>query len=149
MHLPHDLVLQSIDNWCITYFKDTTHHKDAPPHFYITIPINESICFIVCIITSQIDKRVSYYSNINKAALDSLILVDNKELSFLSKKCIVDCNKAELVTKEELKKRIVYVTGIEVKRRDLSDDFKGHIKKAITGSPLIAQRVKKLLAKFY
>jgi len=34
VRLPPKLVLDSINDFCVLFFKDVTHAIDAPPHFY-------------------------------------------------------------------------------------------------------------------
>jgi hypothetical protein len=108
MDLPPEVLLNSIRDFCILYFKDVNHAKEAPPHFYITFPIKDDLNLIICIITSQIGSKEKYYKRTNPKAIKSLIPIDSNIFSFLdrNKKSIIECNQAEFLSKEELVKRI-------------------------------------------
>lgn len=107
MKLPDKLVINFIKDFCICHFKDIDHASEAPPHYYVNVPINDDSSLLLCIITSQTEKRVNYYSRSNKKALKALVYVSNKTLSFLSKKSVIDCNLAELLVSMSFKKELI------------------------------------------
>ena len=145
MRLPDNVVIQSISDFCVCFFKDTKFHKDAPPHFYINVPIDDDSSLLLCIITSKIEKRKKHCAKANRKALKSLVYVDNKTLEFLSKESIVDCNEADIVNKIELQKRIDPKYKLKVIERNIPDNLKIQIVRAIKDSPLINEYIKKRL----
>jgi hypothetical protein len=77
MDLPPEVLLNSINDFCILYFKDVNHAKEAPPHFYVAFPINDGLNLIICIITSQIGSKRKYYKRTNPKAIKSLIPINS------------------------------------------------------------------------
>jgi len=144
MDLPPSLILGSISDFCVLFFKDKNHDKDAPPHFHIVFPVSDDAGLIVTIITSQIDKRRKYYSD-KEAALHSLVGINNDVFEFLKQKSIIDCNHAELLTKSELINRIDRSHEWHIKSRKIPLFLKREVCAAIKGSPLISPYVKKLV----
>ncbi|MGR3221359.1 MAG: hypothetical protein ACUZ8H_16305 [Candidatus Anammoxibacter sp.] len=142
---PDDIIIKFISDFCICRFKDNKHLPEAPPHYYVNVPIDDDSSLLLCIITSQIEKREKFYTKANKKALKSLVYVDDGTLSLLTKKSIIDCNKADLITKTELQNRIDPKSKIEVKEGNLSDNLKIQIVRAINNSPLINDYTKKRL----
>lgn len=147
MHLPPEVLLNSIKDFCVIYFKDKQHSKDAPPHFYVTFPIKDELTLIICIITSQVKTQREYYRRVNPKAENCLIQVTNDIFSFLDrgKKSVIDCNKAELLSKEELRKRIASDVSLEIKERTIPSYLKREVCSAITRSPLIAPFIRKII----
>jgi len=143
--LPLDVIVRSLEGFCVCYFKDKRHDLNAPPHYYITVPITDDSSLLLCIITSQIEKRMLYYRKGNLSAIDSLVCVDQNSLSFLKKESIIDCNKAELIQKHELSKIIDPKYRFEIKTRDIPAQLKQEIVLAIKKSPLIKTFIKKLV----
>jgi hypothetical protein len=147
MDLPPAVLLNSIKDFCILYFKDVNHAEEAPPHFYITFPIKDDLNLIICIITSQIGSKRKYYKRTNPKAIKSLIPIDSNIFSFLDRKrgSIIECNQAELLSKEELIKRIDPNGPCEIKERKIPSYLKRDVCSAIIQSPLIAPYVKKFI----
>ena len=145
MQLPPRAILRSIDDWAVIFFKDALFSKDAPPHFYVIIPIDQDVSYVVCIITSQIRKKKAYYQRANPKALRSLVHVDQDMLPFLSGPSLVECNKAELLSVEELTKRVHANEGLEIKDRNIPTPLKRDIASAILQSPLVVPKLKKQL----
>ena len=146
MDLPPEVLLNSITDFCVIYFKDKQHIKDAPPHFYVTFPIKDDLTLIICIITSQVKTQREYYGRVNPKAGNCLIPVTNI-FSFLDrdKKSVIDCNKAELLSKEELRKRIASDVPLKIKERTIPSYLKRDVRSAIIQSPLIAPYVKRFI----
>lgn len=147
MQIPPIVILDSITDFCVLFFKDKTHLDNAPPHFYLTFPVNKDSALIICIFTSQINKRRNYYNAVNKKAVNCLITVNNDIFRFLDREgSIIDCNRAELISKEELIPRIdVTKYNCEIKTRDVPEFLKKDVKTAIIRSPLIEKRLKKII----
>lgn len=147
MRLPPKLVLDSIDDFCVLFFKDVTHTIDAPPHFYLTFPVTKDSTLIICIFTSQIDKNKNYYNRANKKAVDCLLTVNNAIFEFLTEEdSVIDCNRAELLSKEELRMRIdTRHHDCEIKTRTVPDFIRKDVMSAIIRSPLIDGKLKKII----
>lgn len=144
MILPDEFIINFIKDFCICHFKDTNHVPKAPPHYYVNVPVNDDSSLLLCIITSQIEKRKNYYSR-NEKALKALVYVSDKTLPFLSKESVIDCNGAELYNRIELQRRIDPKHKIQVTERNIPDSLKTQITKAVQDSPLIKRYIKKLL----
>ena len=147
MDLPPEVLLNSIRDYCVIYFKDRQHRQDAPPHFYLTFPIKDDLSLIICLITSQVEKQSEYYRRTNTKAEQCLIQVSNDIFAFLDrrKKSVIDCNRAELLSKEELKKRIDPKFPLEIKERKVPSYLKKEIGSAIIQSPLISKIIRDLI----
>jgi len=124
MELPSELIVKFLEDWCICHFKDTKHAPEAPPHFYVIIPLQDSN-LIISIITSQVEKKKKYYEKVNKKALNGLVFLKRGELSFLKREMsVVDCNQAEFLSKTELINRINSRFKIKIIERNLSEELK-------------------------
>jgi len=145
MDIPPGVLLNSIKDFCILHFKDIEHTKEAPPHFYVAFPIKDDLNLIICILTSQVESQKAYYKRTNPKAVKSLIKVNRNIFSFLKTETIIDCNKAELLSKEELTKRIDIGHPYKIKERKVPLYLKGEIGSAIIQSPLIPPYIKKLI----
>jgi hypothetical protein len=137
MELPPEVLLNSINDFCILCFKDSRHDENAPPHFYVTFPTKDEFSLIICIITSQVAKREDYYKATNSKALEALIYIDNNTFNFLYKKSVIDCNKAELITKNKLKKYIHSSAPCKMAAQTIPIPLKQEIVNAIIHSPLV------------
>lgn len=145
--IPPRIVIDSINDFCIFFFKDLNHNENAPPHFHIVFPVYNETGLIVTIITKQIDKRKDYYLRGPKGedAVKAFVYVDNNIFNFLNKPSIVDCNRAELLTKTELLKRIDFKQELNIKCREIPQFLKKEICAAIKISPLIPPNIKKIV----
>jgi len=144
MDFPPEVLLNSIRDFCVIYFKDIKHEKDAPPHFYLTFPVRDDLSLIICIITSLVETQREYYRRTNAEAGKCLIQVSNDIFSFLDRKknSVIDCNQAELLSKEELRRRIDSQIPFEIKERKLPSYLKRDVASAIIQSPLIPKSIK-------
>jgi hypothetical protein len=149
VNIPPEIVLNSIDDFSILFFKDTSHEVTAPPHFWVIFPVSPVLRFSISIITSKVEKRKSYYSRVSSKAVTALVEIGNDVFSFLDrdKKSIIDCNRMELLSKEELKKKIDPAGPCEIKT--IKEKFPPFLKKnifcAINQSPLISPDIKKVI----
>lgn len=143
--VPVRVALQSIQDWCVLHFKDVTHDRAAPPHWFLTIPINPGALFLLCIITSQVEKRLHYYQKINPKAAQSLVRLEARRFSFLSKESLIDCNATELLSIEELEKRVNRERGLNIEPQQIPSELKKRIKTGLINSPLVSPAIKKQL----
>ncbi|MHA1782016.1 MAG: hypothetical protein ACTSUL_01170 [Promethearchaeota archaeon] len=131
--------------YCIR-FADETHKNKLQPHFYICVPNKIKNSFLLAMITSykHFNNRKKFYST-NIKAVESLVVVEQHELCFLSHDSMIDCNKAELLTSDELMNRC----STDFERRvicnddDIPYEVKVKITNGIINSPLIRQFIKK------
>ena len=143
IELPPELVLNVLDNWCICHFKDEKHAPDAPHHFYIVIPLQGSN-LVISIITSQVEKKKSYYTKVNIKALNGLVFLNRGEFSFLTRDVsVIDCNQAELLSKAELADRVN--SELKIIESQIPKRLKEKVQKAIQESPLVRPHIKKAL----
>lgn len=147
MEIPPEITLPNIEKACILFFKDLRFDPSAPPHFYITIPLEPGKIFVLCIITSQIEKRRNYYSKGNPEALNSLIIIEKGYFNFLRKDSLIDCNQTEILTRRQFLERIDMEFGLEIKLNYLPFNLGKEILNAIVKSPLISQKVKDMISK--
>ena len=145
MELPVNLQIDSIDSFCVCHFKHKKHSPSSLSHFYIVIPIKPSSDFIICIITSQLEKKRDFYNRTNQKALKSLVSVNKSIFGFLSKESFIDCNRAELIPKSKFSKIIDDKYSFTIKERKISESIKVEIVKAIKNSPLVIPYIKKLI----
>jgi len=143
--VPVRVALQSIQDWCVLYFKDVTHDRAAPPHWFLTIPVNPGALFLLCIITSQVEKRAYYYQKINPKAAQSLVRLEARRFPFLLKESLIDCNAIELLSIEELEKKVNRERGLNIEAQQIPSELKKRIKSAIINSPLVSPIIKKHL----
>ena len=140
--VPVRVALLSIQDWCVLHFKDVTHDRAAPAHWFLTIPVNPGALFLLCIITSQVEKRVHYYHKINPKAAQSVVRLEARRFSFLPKESLIDCNAAELLSIEELEKRVNRGKGLKIEAQQIPAELKKRIKSAIINSPLVSPAIK-------
>ncbi len=146
IEMPPEVVIDVITSPCICFFKDTKFKDDAPPHFYIIIPVNEASDLILSMITSKISSRVKYYSNTNKPeAVNSLVKINKETFSFLTRESVVECNQAEVIPKGQMKNKIDKEHGFSFKAPEIPILLLEEIKEAIRSSPLVSNYIKKLL----
>lgn len=142
MKLSLDIQIQALSDFSICYFKDILHDKNSPPHRYIVIPTDNDLYLIVCIITSQIDNKFSYYSKRNEKCLASLVVLEANELDCLTTKSVIDCNNALYLHKHALVKRIVPGTYTYIPD-NIDQEIIARTLIAIDSSPLVKRNVKK------
>jgi hypothetical protein len=95
--------------------------------------------------TSQVEKRAYYYQKINPKAAQSLVRLEARRFPFLPKESLIDCNATELLSIEELKKRINQERGLNIESQQIPSDLKKRINAAIINSPLVSPAIKKHL----
>lgn len=45
-------VIKLVSSWWVLYFKNKSYEQEAPSHYYISVPIKDDSCLLLCIITS-------------------------------------------------------------------------------------------------
>ena len=147
MDLPPHVVVNSINDPCVIHFKDIKHDETAPAHFYIVLPAPGNKGMVICIITSQLDKKINYYERVNKKAITSLVHTEQRDLAFLNpnKRSLIDCNNAELLSKGQLNHRVDASHGIKVAQREIPSSLVAKVKDAVLNSPIVKPNVKKAL----
>lgn len=149
MKLPPKLILEGIKDFAVLLYKDTQHDIAAPPHFFLIFPITDDPFFAVAIITSQIERKESYYGQANPKALASLVRIGSGTFPFLSRESVIECNQTEMLSVEELTRRIDPKYSLEVKAREIPLSLKKQVLQAITLSPLVPPYIKHLLKQKY
>ncbi|MCX5783801.1 MAG: hypothetical protein NTW04_05120 [Elusimicrobia bacterium] len=115
MEIPANIQIKSLDSWCVVFFNDKNFDSDAPGHYYIIIPCaNENMA--LCIITSQGEKLRQIYDSNAKA---SLVEITKQDFTFIKKPTVIDCNRAELLSKSELLERVENFRKTQEKVSDL------------------------------
>ena len=145
MIIPPEFVAKTLSGFSVCYFKNEDHQPDAPPHYHMTVPINDDSSLLLTIITSQIETRQRFYGRTRKEALASLVTVSKKELKFLKKGSIIECNQPQLIRKIDFHKIVDPDNDFTVVARDIPDELKEKIVKAIKASPIVKPFIKKML----
>lgn len=145
MDLPPELIGESLGGYCICYFKHKDHAQEVPPHYWITIPSKNNSWVLLCIITSQIEKRERHYQKVNSNALPSLVKVTPTDLPFLVKESVIDCNKVLLVEKRSFYKVIDPKYKFRIITWDVPKDLQKRITVAVKSSPLVLPYIKNSL----
>lgn len=139
--------IQKLTGCSIIYFKDSAHDESVNPHYHFVIAPSDPADFVLCLITSKVEKRETYYGRVNKKAAECLVKVDCAVLPFLTKPSVIDCNQAELIRRADLLKRVDpdHAFKIEVRDADVPEGLKTQVRAAIKNSPLISNYIKKLI----
>jgi hypothetical protein len=143
--VPLSLVIKNLTGFCVCHFKNINHAPESPPHYYVTIPIEDDLNLLLCVITSQIENRVWYYRRINEKAISCLVRLDKDSFSFIEKESIIDCNRPFLIPKNELSKIVDPNHKFKVVVKNIPSNIKTAIIKAINNSPIVKPFIKKLL----
>lgn len=141
MEISIDYDIELLPDFSVCKFQDKYHSKDSPPHYYIIIPTRSNLYLVICMITSQIEKKISYYQKSNKKCLPGLVVLGERELPFLEKKSVIDCNRANYILKKDLCKRII-PKSYKFISEGIPVELRNRIIKAIKDSPVIKPYVK-------
>ena len=145
MDFPPDYIGKTLSGFCVCHFKNTTHDPEAPPHYHITVPINDDSSLLLCIVTSQVENKAWYYHKTNETAASCLVRVSKHELPFIKKESVIDCNQPMLIHKNKFGKIIDPDHKFEVVIRNIPKEIKEKIVKAIKDSPIVKPFIKKLI----
>ena len=136
--------IQLLQGFSVCLFKHKRHSKEAPPHYFITIPTKSESYLVMCMSTSKWEEKKSFYEKSNKRCLASLIFLEKGDVSFVDRKCVLDCNGAIYIHRNELLNLITPNTFNFISS-DISGALKGMIIKAILDCPVIKPHVKRSL----
>ncbi len=142
--LPPIVLVNTINKFCLFFFRDRTHQADAPPHFHVVFPVNAEANLVVTIITSQVDPLRRFYKW-KKDACDAMVPVNKDIFPFLPRESVVNCNQAELMTRFELAQRVDRLSEYRIKDCKIPSYLKVDVCTAIRKSPLIPPNLKKLV----
>lgn len=145
MDFPPEFLTEALTDFCVCYFKNSTHEPEAPPHYHITIPVSNDTSLLLCVITSQVKNKAWYYQKTNTDALPSLVSVNKHSLSFLKKESLIDCNHPLPIHKNKFGKIVDPDHKFEIVTRDIPADLKEKIIKAIKDSPIVKPFIKKMI----
>lgn len=139
------ITARSITDFCVCFFKDNKHDKDAPPHYYIACPVRDTTARLFMIITSKVEKRKAYYNRTNPTNARSLVEVDEGSLSCLRKTSAIDCNLAELIYLNELDDRVNAQYGFVIVARAIPRQLQESLRAAIKRSSLVKEYIKDMI----
>jgi hypothetical protein len=145
LDFPPEYIAGTLTGFCVCYFRNTTHDPEAPPHYHITIPVSDDTSLLLCVITSQVENKARYYQKTNKEALSSVVSVNRSSLVFLKKESVIDCNHPVLVRKNKFNMLVDPDHKFKVVARDVPDEVKEKIIKAIKASPIVKPFIKKMV----
>lgn len=130
------LILKDIKRFSIVRFQDN-NFSEPKPHWYVLIPVSKESAFLVAIITSQCDKQAAYYKRTQKTkAVDCLVRINNNDFSFLNRNSVIDCNKTELLSLNEIIHRADETIGFKVESESVPEYLRKEIVSSIVKSPL-------------
>jgi hypothetical protein len=143
--LPLSVIAACLQDYSIIYFKSSQHDPKAPPHYHITVPINDDLSLLLCLITSEVENKVWYYRKTNGKAIDSLVKVNPETLPFLKKESIVECNQPILIRKSELSRLVDDKHSFKMINCEVPSGVRSKLISAIKNSPIVKPFIKKLL----
>lgn len=141
-------ILDALKNFSIIHFKDNKLPATTSPHYYLNVPVDDDSSILLCIITSQIDGQKNYYKRVgNTKAIDSLVIVDGKKVSCLTKECCIECNQAELINLKTFESRINTTIGLRLvaTQESIPDNIKDRTIQAIKNSPRVKKFIQDLI----
>ncbi|MCK5655334.1 MAG: hypothetical protein KAI03_03465 [Candidatus Aureabacteria bacterium] len=147
--IPIEFHVKYLKTFYVCRFKDINHSSEAPRHYYITVPCKDSKCLILCLITSQTERKEDFYARNNRKALDSLVYLNKEDFPFLTKgKSIIDCNSAKYYTSKKAIIRIIDPKyGFDILCENIPKKVKKDIFQALKKSPLLSLHVKREVLK--
>jgi hypothetical protein len=63
----------------------SAHDEGVFPHYHFVIAPSDPADFVICLITSKVEKRETYYGRVNQKTAASLVKVDSSILPSLTK----------------------------------------------------------------
>jgi len=131
--------LHALHGFRIVRFQDN-YLTDPDLHWYVLIRVPQEAHFLVIIITSEINKRISFYRNTRKPrATECLVKIDNDVFSFLTKPSIIECNQTKYLNIEEIVHRVDEAKGFTIRKEQVPDYLRKVIVSAILRSPLMSR----------
>jgi hypothetical protein len=138
-------------NFNLIRFKDKTHDKSAPPHFWVSISVNNDQRILLSIVTTQMSKlEQRYMADDEEKALESLVPLSGSDMKAITKPCVINCNETVLLSLQQLLERIdpTYCnpkskTPFEFTHydEDFNSELKAKIIHAIYSSPYVIPEV--------
>ena len=120
------------------------YDKNAPAHFHIALKTTQDEYLVLSMITSQVEKKIKYYSLTNKSLVDSVLIINSDDIDILEKESCIDCNEPIYSTKEEIESIALDLEYIEAK---IDKNLKNKIIKAIKSSAKVRDEIKNSLGK--
>lgn len=143
MDLPKDVLLKAtLRPGAIFLYNDDAFPDKA--HFFVVINItilyNEPL-FLLCA-TSQVVKKQAFISSRN-LPLETLVIVRPSDCNFLKKETVFNCNSVLERPIEMIKEKI---DNNEIKKySEVTSDILEKLRKGVLKSPLIPERIKKII----
>ena len=143
MDLPKDVIFKAtLKPGGVFLYKDEIFPEKA--HFFAVI--NPCIVYgqpllLVCA-SSQISKRKEYVKRMG-IDINTLVIVQPSECSFLTKETVFDCNRV-LVRPIEVLKEKMDIDKI-IRYTEIKDDLLTKLREAVKRSPMISPKIKKQL----
>lgn len=142
--VPVELFIRNLKNWAVIFFEDRCITDSAhSKHFHILIPTKDDDFIVVCLITSQIEKKAAFYAPTGED--EYLVYVEHKDISLLDRKSVIDCPQAELLDKNTLLNRIKSWEQ-NLSELGLNDSIKKKIYSAIKASNMVSQEIKDIIS---
>lgn len=139
------------------HFRDISHDKGAPAHFWVTISTGDNQYMLLSIVTSQMSRlEKRYTAEGEEKALDSLVPLSISDFNGIAKPCVINCNETTLLSAKQLIDRIdkAYCSAkskscIEFIHcdRDFNSELKNRIVRAISDSPSVRPEVRENIIK--
>jgi hypothetical protein len=142
----------------LVHFRDATHGKNAPAHFWVSISAGNDRHMLLSIVTTQMAKLEKKYRNDKEGALDCIVPLSNSDLTAIETNCVINCNAAMLLTTRELVAKIdtAYYSAASKHNfdfihndKDFDVELKNRIISAIRNSPKVTLDVKECADKLY
>ena len=147
MDLPKDVILKVVLRpGAILLYKDDAFPDKA--HFFViinmTILYNQPL-FLLCA-TSQVVKKQAFISSRN-LPLETLVIVHPADCNFLKKETVFNCNSVLERPIEMIKEKI---DNSEIKKyAEVTGDILGKLRNGVLISPLVPEKIKRIIKKKY
>ncbi|RUT51006.1 hypothetical protein [Campylobacter fetus] len=126
------------------YFRDvdTSGRVFDKPHYYIILPTITNELIVLSMITSQVEKVLKKYENIDQ---DTLVILSKEDIpDILTKeKSIIDCNIVKVTTLQELYRKM----DLKIFKAHISKELIEKIYNGIQKSPVVKTKIKKNITK--
>ena len=152
MDIPANICVQAIQDSLsaqkLYLFKNTSYEGDAPAHYHFAIKTNNSNYIMLTMLTSQVAKKKSYYSD-SQTDLNSLVEISDNEINQISNELhlssCIDCNSPIVKTSEELLAKID-IESFKYIEANINKELIDRIINAIKNSRHVKPYIKNLLA---
>ncbi len=134
--------LTALNTCGIIRFRDKRLDQSVSEHYYVAIPVDRNMSLLLCIITSQVQKRIDYAKRMK--SIDGLVKVSKKDIPYLDMESIIDCNQTSLVPKTSEKLYWLEINTFKM-YGELSSAVRNRVFAAIRKSPVVAEAIKQML----